>query len=69
MKDYEGLAATEAEARKIEAESIAAEEQAQKEVDEKERYKTGVTYDELRRYPNTYRQADKTYDIRKRRRA
>lgn len=66
MSAYEGLAVAEAQARQIEAEAIAAskaaEEEAvaaaaaaQKEADEKAGYETGITYDQLARTPDDFK--------------
>ena len=65
MSEYEGLAAAEAESRRIEAESIAAaeaeskaqaeaESKAAAEAAEKVGYETGITYDQLARTPNDF---------------
>lgn len=65
MAEYEGLAAAEAESRRIEAEAIAeskakeekeirAAQQAEREAKEKAGYDTGITYDQLARYPDNY---------------
>jgi len=66
MAEYEGLAAAEAEARKIEAELIAeskakeeeesrAAEQAEREAKEKAGYDTGISYSQLARTPDEYK--------------
>ncbi len=66
MAEYEGLAAAEAESRKIEAEALAeskakaeeesrAAEQAEREAREKAGYETGITYTELARNPDDYK--------------
>ncbi len=66
MQPYEELQAAEAEARKIEAEKIkkAEEEKKKKEEEEKAKkekeeqkkgYNTGITYDQLARYPSAYK--------------
>lgn len=63
MAEYEGLAAAEAEVRKIEAESVVeskakaeeesrAAELAEREAKEKAGYDTGITYEQLARYPD-----------------
>ena len=65
MSEYEGLAAAEAESRRIQAESIAVAEQeakeqaeaeslAAKEAEEKAGYETGITYDQLARTPDEF---------------
>lgn len=65
MSQYEGLAAAEAESRRIEAErvaesqrayeeSVAAAEAASREAEEKAGYDTGITYDQLARRPDDY---------------
>lgn len=66
MKEYEGLAEAEAEARRIEAERIAKEEsdrkaqeeadkKAQEEAEKKAGYETGITFEELARTPNEFK--------------
>lgn len=66
MKPYEGLEKEEAEARKIEAEKTAREEaerkaqeekaaKEQKEAEEAAGYQTGITFDDLNRYPDKYK--------------
>lgn len=65
MSEYEGLAAAEAESRRIQAESLAAAEQAAKEqaeaeslaaqeAEEKAGYDTGITYEQLARTPDDF---------------
>ena len=65
MAEYEGLAAAEAEARRIEAESIAAAEsiaeaeaeaaaEAEAEAAAKAGYETGITYDQIARTPDDF---------------
>lgn len=65
MSEYEGLAAAEVEARRIEAESLAqaeaeskaaaeSEAQAAAEAAAKAGYETGITYDQLARTPDDY---------------
>ncbi len=66
MSEYEGLAIAEAESRRIQAESMAAAEQlakeqaeaeslAAKEAEEKAGYDTGITYDQLARTPDEFK--------------
>lgn len=66
MKEYEGLAKAEAEARRIEAEQAAKEEsdrkaqeeadkKAQEEAEKKAGYETGITFEQLARTPDEYK--------------
>lgn len=66
MREYEGLKETEAEARRIEAQRVideqkaeeerrAAEEAERKEQEEKAGYETGITYSQLARTPDDYK--------------